>query len=710
MNQRPELNHITRYELTNSAIGTKQIEAPIGWDIDVLDIQKSKKNFATVTKYSTNITFVLYGAELINTILYTQGFDADIILSKISVNELTGEEEVKYRVFLNGYTHEFEDGKMKISTIESELSSIIAVYDNEDVEIGRLESLDGVTLPELDKVTVALDGKQILLVSKWDYDDENPIVFQKTSVTTHIYAKAIPLDNYANSDDQAFGVFGSWDVNHTDGGGYGDGSPEYCFYSIAQKDITFNLEIDVNLDFYVGTYESPTTNGLQGFRSHLSLVKYMDNSGTGGTQHDFVSEENLADFDDGDTIANITYYGNEERTLLEGESYALVLHTLMLDSDDVGVEVHKSNIVLTEDSYYEPSQTQAVLPFELFERLLRIMTGRSDTILVSDYFGRTDLGYAEDGEGAYIGISSGFWARQFYDRDIMTSWSDAIKSYGVIRNISYSIDKSGPREYVRLEPLDYFFNNDELELDSVIDDVKISAAKDFSFSSIKIGYEKGADEYEEAVGLDEFNGQHYYTTPIKKNKQVYEKLSPYRADMTGFEFARRKQQKFFPTTDTQYDDDIFFLDLKKGTTSVLLQRKWDDDFSEKPSGIYSPETATNLRLSPKQLLQVHGWFLHNCLSRYNGKYIQHTGGIGNREMILDGVKESDNFLVNLFEKQKFINVDIKFSNETSFSLSNDLLDNINGILVFTGDDGIKYKMRLFEFSKNDYKGLLVQKK
>jgi hypothetical protein len=36
------------------------------------------------------------------------------------------------------------------------------------------------------------------------------------------------------------------------------------------------------------------------------------------------------------------------------------------------------------------------------------------------------------------------------------------------------------------------------------------------------------------------------------------------------------------------------LDLKPGT-NILEQRKWQDDLEKAPTGIFSPETATNLR-------------------------------------------------------------------------------------------------------------------
>ena len=42
----------------------------------------------------------------------------------------------------------------------------------------------------------------------------------------------------------------------------------------------------------------------------------------------------------------------------------------------------------------------------------------------------------------------------------------------------------------------------------------------------------------------------------------------------------------------------FILDLKDGLGDAYLERIWSDDYEVLPTGVFSPETATNLRLTP----------------------------------------------------------------------------------------------------------------
>jgi len=692
----PQLYNLIEYTLSSDGFNSITIEEPIGWIDDLFEIKRSKKNFSVITKYSTNLTFVLSGATFVTEVFKEKGFDADIVLTKKSIHPTESKLNVNYTAILDGYTYEINKGKVKINTLESKLNSLLTTYKGEDVELENTEALNGNDIGELETKTCLIEGKQLKLVTEWlKYEDLDEVAY---APGLH---PVIPLHNTKNSDTQAADVPGNWIALISN-----DGQVENLFYSIAtdDRDLTIERDFDIDLMFTEASQGQP----IAGF-AELILVTYEDKSGTGGDQWEHLLTETLAlsqrVIAGDDSHHKLIFYDRSVKHIVEGQSWGLYLKITSVN--ELEVYYNKTSQTITEDSFYEATHSKTVLPFELFERLLRIITGRTDLVLVSDYFGRTELGYTEDGAGAYLGIASGFWAREFNEEPLVISFDTAINSYGVVDNISYSIEKNGFTEYIRIEKLDSFFTNKTLRLPNIVSDVKIKTSSDFSFSSIKIGYEKGGDEYEEAVGLDEPNGKHNYTSPITKNEKKFDKTSKIRGDMTGFEFARRKPQKTFGTEDTRYDSFIFFLDMKKGTTYILLQRKWEDDFLTIPKHIYSPETATNLRLSPKQLLVKHGWFIKNCLTKYTDKDIHFISATGNSEMILDGVQENDNYLIDLFDKEKFLNLDIEFSHETSLELSKEVYANIHGIIELFDDEGNKFRFRLFDFSKNKYKGLLV---
>jgi len=711
---------IVEYSLSHEFLGTLVIEEPSGWENDVPEINKSNKNFSTVTKYSTSLEFVLSGASFINNVYDNYGFDADIILKKRAIHPTKSEVRTIYETILDGYTLEYDGIKLKINSKESKLISLIENYESEELEISNNIALNGNDIGTLKIDKCLIDGKDLLFISEWEKDKDNleySVDFEKKFNETAIkyFTYAIPFHQISSGDVQDFSIQ-EYEIPVYRGGSQGgvllNGVPTTMFYALAVRDTPMTITLDINIDI------ETTCSNVSSFYSKLLLIEYEDLSSSGGDTYKILWASELKDSTivQANRIINVTHQQSIDMTtnpLKKGHSLALGIYTYNSRGSgfsewEVTYKTNKADLRIRQDSHVESTHSQTVRPFELFERLLRLMTGRTDFILETDYFGRTDLGYPKDGEGANLGVASGFWAREFNDKDLVTSWADAIKSYGVVADISYDIKKKGEIEYVKLEPLnpDFFTNNITI-LPNVVDDVNTKVSKEFSYSAINIGYEKGGDVYEEAAGLDEFNGKHSYTTPISKNKMTLELTSKYRGDMTGFEFARRKPKFNYPTEDTRYDMDIFFLDMKKGDTEILLQRKYADDFSTEPINIYSPETATNLRLSPKQLLIKHGWLIKNSLTMYLDKYIHFISATGNSKMILDGVQENDNYLINLLSKEKFRNIDLEFTHETNLELYDEIQANISGIFEFTDNKGVINKCRLFKFSKNKYTAMKI---
>lgn len=715
MSSIPQLYNIVEYELSHEIYGTLEIEEPVGWSDDLVNIKRSTKNFSVLTVYNLNFEFILSGADFIRNVYKEFGLQAQIVLKKRAIHPTKQEVIEVYTSILDGYSFELEGQKVKINTLESEITGQIKGYESEKVELSRTESIDGVDIGTFGTRNTIVDGKQIQLVSKWETDGEDQSYNHLGS--DNYSSIALKLNAPALSDEQAKDVV---DQFISDGGqGFpNDGSVAGSFYSIADKDIKVNLEIDIDLtmDAVLNDNLTHINNGMSSMSGRLYLYVYEDKSAVGQSQHEFKRMELLQSATTGNDYQTIQFYERKERDFLKGESYQLAYRSVSFgDANNVRIHKNKSNMVLTEDSFEDPSTTKTILPFELFERLLKIMTGNTNQVLVSDYFGRTDLGYTEDGPGAYMGITSGFYARGFSveEKPLATSWKKAIQSYGVVAQdggITYAIEKRGFQEYVRIEPLSYFFTDNALVLDRVISskDIKLGVAKKNSYRSIEIGSLQGGDDYKEAVGLDEPNGKFNWLTPLSRAENGFVKLSEYRLDGTALEFARRKPQLTFPTEDTDYDNDIMMMDLKKDPNSnSLLQRKWSDDYNTLPRGVYSPETLTNIRWSPRELFRNHEWFIKNCLVQYPTKYVRFGSPVGNALLELDGVVSKDDILISTMNRHKFQNIEISFPYQTDYTLEQKILDNIYGIFEIRNERGLVYKFRLFDFKDGKYKGLLI---
>ena len=97
-------------------------------------------------------------------------------------------------------------------------------------------------------------------------------------------------------------------------------------------------------------------------------------------------------------------------------------------------------------------------------------------------------------------------------------------------------------------------------------------------------------------------------------------------------FTRRKQKSLNDTEDTGRDNSIWFLDLKRGVTSLFKQRKWQDDFEVEPTGVFSPETATNLRFSPINCLFRHSWWFGSGFTKYLTEFVRYGSSTANSQL------------------------------------------------------------------------------
>src|SRR5690606_6658291 len=228
--------------------------------------------------------------------------------------------------------------------------------------------------------------------------------------------------------------------------------------------------------------------------------------------------------------------------------------------------------------------------------------------------------------------------------------------------------------------------NTTIKLPFQIKNVKRTTDASLFYKSIEIGYEKGG-EYEEAMGLDEYNVRNSYTTCIHRVDNKYTKLSKYRADTYGIEFARRKPFADYSTEDTNYDQDIFFVDCESlptrevvdgRTTSIYYPRLWNYDFNQLPRGVFSPETAYNLRITPFNSLLRHGWNISSGLDKYPNDKVKYASSKGNSNLITLH-KENGTIFNSQLERGRYEPETIEFDHVCTDELIK-LLDNNSNIL------------------------------
>jgi hypothetical protein len=720
-----------QYTLSNKNQGTVVVTEPIGWSSDEKEIAKNEQYFGVVARFSNSSKYIGSAKDFIELVRKTEGVMGEIVLTRKEKHPLTDEWIESYSGNLDLMTWSKEDNQVSIKFNSGGIQELLKSRETEMTEIDRTTTIDGKPLEEMQPVTVALDGRRIFLKSVLEQDNDtgNVSIFSTSNDgNTRGGTVPVPLKIISKSQEMIQTPFSgiqrgdnSWDRS-------GKGQNSLCFFAIADRDRI--VDVSINLKFKI---RFAWFDNVDNFRFWCRLVTYKNGD-------EYNHKENLVLFTDNNynRLNEKTFSINFSKRidLKKGESLALVFdqnvdfyNTIGTQNLKIEIKEIESKVIVEEDSFFEKSTTKAILAHEFFERLVAIATN-SQKSFVSNYFGRKELGYKEDGPGAYIAFTHGFWVRQFDKfpiptegppkienlfKPLTTSFKEAFISVDALKCMGMGIEKVGFKEVVRIELLSYFFNNNvTIKLANQVKKIKRSVATEYVYSSLEFGDEKSGT-YEEATGLNEPNTKNTYTTIISKVKEPYTKVSKYRLDSTGLEFARRKQKYLSETEDTAYDNDIFVLDLKKGQGDVYEQRKWQDDFEKEPTGIFSPETATNLRFSPFNCLLNHSWFFSNCLTKNSTDYVRYSSSKGNSQLSTKLIgkneySENGNIINAELSTPRFVPEWIEFEHKVSYYLLEKLegksmilgneIINIYGLVEFINEDNEIEKGFIFSVKPN----------
>lgn len=694
-----EFNDRVQYTLRTVNYGSMTTTEPIGWKDDEKEYSRHEKYDGIVPKFSNSLKFVGNGANFIQLVKDIGGINEQIELVRDERHPRTDVWTLTYSGFLDLSTWSTEDSRVSVKFSSGGLEQLLKSRESEKVEIDRLTTIDGKSLIPINPISVELEGRRIFLMTKYEVKpaENKATLSNQTNGKTRGCTTPIPLQlvnqSHENSQSPINGTLvgdNGWDRTN-------NGENGLMFFAVSDKDRILDIKFTLQFTLYFQDFDD-----INHFRFWVRLGKYKD-----GIEYRLKENKMLFSSDSRNALHGKTFSVNfdEKVTVLTGESLSLVF-----DQNMDGRNGHSAHLNTTlesitcpmsinEDSFYNKSQTKAILAHELGERLVTIATNK-EKAFYSEFLGRTDLGYIKDGVASLTGVTHGFWARGFDKlpiptngppkidnlfKPLTTSFKDFVDSYFATFNVGIGIEKIGRTERIRLEEKSFFYNrNVTIRLPNQVKKVKRDTAAEKYYSSLEFGYEQGGD-YDEAMGLDEFNAKSTFTTVINRVKNTYTALSKYRADGYGLEFARRKQKAIDDTIDTAYDNDIFLMDLKRGNGSVFTQRKWQDDFEKEPTGVFSPETATNLRFSPFNCLLRHAWWFSAGFKVYLSDFVRYSSSTANSllKTKLKGKNEyaeNGNIINSELERSRFIPEVIEFEHECDF----DVMAQVNGTTMIAG--------------------------
>jgi hypothetical protein len=285
-----------------------------------------------------------------------------------------------------------------------------------------------------------------------------------------------------------------------------------------------------------------------------------------------------------------------------GENFFLVVDTPNL----AFVEIEESNITLEYRSRYPTTYVKGLRPAYVAQQLLDKITGGGYT------FSSTYLTTVWEN----LLVTSGDAIRGFENAKLKISWSEFFEGYDVPCSLCYGIRNQA----LYIEEKAKGFQSTILQAMGEVKDLVVSAAKDFQFNTVKVGYPN--TDTEDVNGRDEFNVTQAYTSPVKKVSKVFELVSKIRASMYEIELTRIKTAGK-DTTDDDNDTRSFFLHVEKTATEgagdepgsyyKLLRNTYDS-----VAGILDPDSAFNIELHPELCLKRHGSYLRGVFYWLNG--------------------------------------------------------------------------------------------
>jgi len=690
--------------------------APVKWEERNRSLKRSDSAIGLFRTFTADLTFIKDGFDLLNSIEESDGINANVQLLVEKMNPKTGiyapEPLMQFDFTELSYTTEYGKG-IKIALISSGFEQVLDARKAIEVPYDRLTTIDGATITPYPAIDTDFGGGLTF------HDTDGYRTAKVFGIDVADKGVEYTFDKYTNE----YSILG---VNLNIGQIFIMGlSTDYTnpsFFEIANRTIddvglsemisipalyattdcffytNANAIINYNINFYLN-HRSDLSVVPNTWNLRIALLKITFNElGAPGVIEaieylDAAHSNPLFSY-------NVNFVGSESLTANQGLILAIA------HNNDNGNPLHRcdSKVTILDNGVmnidysekYPTTYTKFVLPHEAFERSIEGYTGIKG--FYSELFGRTDLGYAVDGEYAYIALTNGMLLRGFPQGNVIGpdavkiaqltfSFEKLFEFFNYNKCLGWSIETIDGVEKVVVKKREDFFN------DAVITDVPPMKIHSYTrtrepklyFNSIKLGCE--VEAYENTSGLEEYCGNSEFATCIKPVDNPLELITEYKTACYAVEFVRRYPMLEYSTTDTQYDSYIMAVDMILDTDGNLMQRT-DEGFTT-IEGIPLITTPMNLNLTPARALLRWGFWLNAGLWKYpsynlvysKSSFVTDLNTLKTGESEL--LAENDNLLNNRLGNPVLSGYGIEFSAPLTDAVWDLIVANPGGILRLT---------------------------
>lgn len=320
------------------------------------------------------------------------------------------------------------------------------------------------------------------------------------------------------------------------------------------------------------------------------------------------------------TYLTFRVYGTYEQPVESPNGHANIWHTFTLQADKDSTFIH-----FTNKTTFAPTDVQTVFLYDAIERCVQYYTNQADCFR-SNLLGRTERGYAEDGEGALIALTNGFWLRRMNEKSLFANLKDLIEFANAVFCVGFGFELVEGKQIFRLEKREFFYdkNTTVLSLGKVYDIKRRVNSKKF-YNQIEVGY-SGKIDVGQVNAIDEFNTIRRYSIPIVNTKNTLKVATSMRVAGYQIEAQRRYAGS---TRDSNLDDENFAVVLVRSMSSYKPKR--NEGYSQ-ILNVLDAETGYNYDLSPGRIVKNWLKVIAASLIRSSNKIIKFTFGEVNYSM------------------------------------------------------------------------------
>jgi hypothetical protein len=634
--------------------GVQTQNEPANWDSFEYALSMSENHFGVESVFSdTNLTFWPEDSVTLISKFNIAGFDAT---ANFKIQKLCGTDiEDEINGVLNFMQYSESEGAVSIVFDESDFSRKFNNRLDVKVNFSDLKSVDGNDLPDPDYFNLKLHSKAIKketffsltpycepptppggAVKEVNYKLKPDLVRDLLGIPTwfnkmtpDIPGSALPALDFATLFDDDDGTQAILDQNPNIAPGYAS-SFSFRWTGKFKFTPTHNMSVNFTVVHGPNSFYFDATFGSVYYEAKVDLVAGVE------VEYDLDVSNS---FD-----------------LAVGEGIYILL---VIDKNDaledayLNIKYIEGAFQLTDASFFtRATDSRAIDIFNAFKRVVQNITGQTKCFR-SNFFGRPGVFPAPDvvGCGAYVALTNGLNLRNMIDKNgekfpISMSWNDLYTAADAVWNLGWGIEYDGyGRGFVRVEEAEYFKNNNVTEQFLNVPGITREISSEYLYNSIEIGYTKWNLNSGGLNGIDEFNTKHNYSLAVLNPQNKLSKVCKFIASGYVIELTRREQPSAQANTsgpvlcdttpvisdptlgnqiaagqkDFETDNDLFFICTNK---TDIPRSSLPADLYTKPVGsiykkgtisernenfdivgnLISPETAYNLRISPKRNL------------------------------------------------------------------------------------------------------------